>query len=76
MPLAKRDRYVYFLYSDQQYADRLTIEKTRGKVYVPGKVLTKSGYKQYTEISENATNNYGDCSIVDKGYLSTFKYTD
>lgn len=71
----KKDRYVYFLYSSKQYTDKRNIEMKRTKVYTPGKVLTKNGYKQYTEISEKSTNNYSDSVIVHKGLLSSIKYT-
>lgn len=70
-----KDRYVYFLYSSKQYADKRAIEKRRSKEYIPGKVRTPGGFKQYTEISSKSTNNYADSIVVHKGMLSEIKYT-
>lgn len=70
-----KDKFVYFIYSNKQYKDRKAIEEKTTKVYIPGKVKTKNGYKQYTEISTKSTNNYSDAIIVHKCMLSEAIYT-
>lgn len=65
-----RERYVYYLYSSKQKNDKMKIQFNTNNKYIPNKVKTKSGYKEYTEVSTSPNNNYSDTIIVAQGYES------
>lgn len=68
--------YKYFLYSATQYKARVEIEKKMKKKYIPGKVLVRGQWKNYTEISNNPSNNrFSDSVIIAEGYLENINYT-
>lgn len=52
-----KKRYRYFLYSQSQYKLRSEAELSLGKQYIPGRVLTKGRWKDFTEISTTPSNN-------------------
>lgn len=67
--------YKYFLFSQQQYALRKEVEAKLGRIYVPGKVLSKGRWKDYTEISDSPTNNkFADAKVITEGYLDKIQY--
>ena len=68
--------YRYFLYSKEQYKQRLEIEKQIGRVFIPGKVLSKGSWHQFTDISTNPSNSFADSKIVAEGYLEDMKYAN
>jgi hypothetical protein len=69
-------RYRYFLYSQQQYDSRTAAELSLGKTYIPGKVLNRGRWKEFTEISASPSNSmYADAKIVAEGYLDSMRYT-
>lgn len=68
------DRYVYFLYSKNQYNIRKEVEKNLGKVFIPGKVLNNGRWIDYTEISSKPYNRYADSIVVAEGKISDFNY--
>lgn len=68
------DRYVYFLYSKNQYNIRKEVEKNLGKVFIPGKVLNNGRWIDYTEISSNPYNRYADSIVVAEGKINDFNY--
>lgn len=74
--MKSNDPYVYFLYSEQQLADRTRIERTLNRVFNPGTVVINGKKKRFTEISKNSTNRYPDCQIVAEGYKSQITFTD
>lgn len=67
-------RYKYFLYSREQYTLRKNIENARNKDYVPGKVMNKGRWRDFTEICESPSNSYSDATVVAEGYIETIKY--
>lgn len=68
-------RYRYFLFSQSQYQLRTETEETLGKTYIPGKVLSKGRWRNFTEISSIPSNNkYADAKIVAEGYLENMEY--
>ena len=73
--MKKQERYVYFLYSDQQFQERKNIEKSISRSFVPGYVIVKGRKKMFTELSAKSTNRYADCKVVAEGYKSTMNYT-
>lgn len=67
--------YKYFLYSRQQYMLRTEVEKKLGKTYIPGKVLYRGKWRDYTEISDTPTNNkFSDAKVITEGYLDKIQY--
>ena len=68
--------YRYFLYSDSQYRMRREIEATINKKFIPGKVLYKGKWKNFTEISSSPDNGFSDCKVVAEGYLGDMQYQD
>ena len=68
-------RYRYFLFSQSQYQLRMDTEERLGKTYIPGKVLSKGRWRDFTEISTTPSNNkYADAKIVAEGYLEDTQY--
>ena len=67
--------YKYFLYSNDQYKQRESVEKNIGKIYTAGQVLVNGRWKNYTEISSNPANSFSDAKIVAEGDISDIKYT-
>ena len=71
----KKKKYRYFLYSASQYKERLNIEKTIGKTYVPGVVYYKGKKYNYTEIVDDVNKSrYPDAEVVAEGYIEDLKY--
>lgn len=68
--------YKYFLYSREQYQQRLEIEKSIGRVFNPGKVLSSGSWKPFTDISSLPSNSFADSKIVAEGYIEDIKYTN
>lgn len=66
----------YFLYSDEQIAEKNKILEKSGKCFVPG-VVTKNGKRiKYTQLSDSADmSRYVDTKVIVSGELSTFTYT-
>lgn len=74
MSLTTTKKYRYFLYSKDQLKLRTEVDKKINKVFIPGKVLTKGHWQEYTEISLKPTNSFADSRIVAEGYLEDMKY--
>lgn len=67
--------YKYFLYSRQQFLLRKEVEGKLGKTYIPGKVLYKGAWRDFTEISDTPENNkFSDAKVVTEGYLDKVQY--
>lgn len=73
--LRDKDSYVYFLYSEQQYKDRLEIERKMSRVFTPGTVIISGRKQRFTELSKSSSNRYPDCKVVAQGYKSKMMYT-
>lgn len=73
--IGSEKRYRYFLFSQEQYLLRSRMEESLGKTYIPGKVLSKGRWRDFTEISLTPSNNkYADAKIVAEGNLEDLKY--
>lgn len=68
--------YKYFLYSREQYQHRLEIERTIGRIFNPGKVLSRGEWRNFTDISSSPSNSFADSKIVAEGYIEDMKYTN
>lgn len=67
--------YKYFLYSRQQFLLRTEVEAKLGKTYIPGKVMYKGRWRDFTEISDSPTNNkFADAKVITEGYLDKVQY--
>ena len=73
--IKSKDNYVYFLYSEQQRAERTRIEKSMSRIFNPGVVVVNGKRENFTEISKNPTNRYPDCKVVAQGIKSKMVYT-
>lgn len=73
--MATTKKYRYFLYSNTQYNERMSIEKSMGKKYVPGKVFYKGKWRQFTQMSTVPSNaRYADARLVAEGNLEDLNY--
>lgn len=67
--------YKYFLYSRQQFLLRTEVEAKLGKTYIPGKVMYKGRWRDFTEISDTPTNNkFSDAKVITEGDLDKIQY--
>jgi hypothetical protein len=73
--IKSKDNYVYFLYSEQQRAERTRIEKSMSRIFNPGVVVVNGKRENFTEISKNPTNRYPDCKVVAQGIKSKMVFT-
>lgn len=68
-------KYRYFIFSQKQYNERVDAENKLGKQYIPGKVMVRGAYKDFTEISTSPSNSrYADGKLVAEGYLDELRY--
>lgn len=74
--LKTEDKYVYFLYSEQQEKKRTELETRLHRVFVPGTVIVNGRRVNFTELSYKSTNSFTDCKIVAEGWKSKMNYTD
>lgn len=69
--------YKYFLYSDEQIAEKNKILSAAGKQFVPGTVIIKGKRQKFTQISDIPTiPRYFDTKVIAEGNLSDFTYTE
>lgn len=71
----KKDAYVYFLYSEQQYKERTAVEKTMSRIFKPGTVIVNGRKKVFTEMSKSSSNRYPDCKVIAEGYKNKMVFT-
>ena len=68
-------KYRYFIFSQKQYNERVDAKNKLGKQYIPGKVMVRGAYKDFTEISTSPSNSrYADGKLVAEGYLDELRY--
>lgn len=67
-------RYKYFLFSREQFQMRKQVENSRNRDYVPGRVMNKGKWRDFTEICESPTNRFSDSVIVAEGYIENMEY--
>jgi len=75
--MKQKDKYVYFLYSEQQEEHRKKLEKDRNRTFIPGKVVVNGRRKIFTELSVTGTNNiYPDMQVVAEGWRSKMTFVE
>lgn len=73
--MATDNKFVYFLYSEEQVKERNEILDKQGKVYVPGTVYVGMSRIQFSQLSEKETiDRFIDTKVVAKGYKNQMKY--
>ncbi len=66
----------YFLYSDEQIAEKNKILGKSGKCFVPGVVIKNGKRVKYTQLSDSADmSRFADTKVIASGELSSFTYT-
>ena len=74
--MAVTNKYVYFLYSEEQVKERNTILEKQGKVFVPGTVYVGMSRIRFSQMSENdSLPRFIDTKVVAKGYKNQMKFT-
>lgn len=74
--MAITNKYVYFLYSEEQIKERNKILEKQGKVFVPGTVYVGMSRLSFSQMSEkDSLPRFIDTKIVAKGYQNQMKYT-
>ena len=69
------NKYVYFLYSEEQIKERNKILEKQGKVFVPGTVYVGMSRLSFSQMSEKDTlPRFIDTKIVAQGYQNQMKY--
>lgn len=68
---------MYFLYSDEQIAEKNNILSSTGKKFIPGTVVVNGKRTKFTQLSESASiSRFIDTKIVASGELSDFTYQE
>jgi hypothetical protein len=69
--------YKYFLYSDEQIAEKNKILNPVGKEFIPGTVAVGGTKKKFTQISSsNNITRFVDCKIIAEGEESEMSFTE
>lgn len=69
------NKYVYFLYSEEQIKERNKILEKQGKVFVPGTVYVGMSRLYFTQMTEKDTlPRFIDTKVVAQGYQNQMKY--
>jgi hypothetical protein len=73
--MAVSNKFVYFLYSEEQLKERNEILSKQGKIFVPGTVYVGMSRLLFTQISEkDYIDRFIDTKVVAKGYKNQMKY--
>lgn len=73
--MAVNNKYVYFLYSEEQVKERNRILEKQGKIFVPGTVYVGMSRIPFSQMSEKDTlPRFIDTKVVAKGYQNQMKY--
>ena len=71
----RKDKLVYFLYSEEQIKEKNNILNKVGKKFVPGSVYIGMSRKMFTQISnKDSMEQYIDTKVVAKGYKNQMKF--
>lgn len=72
-----KNKYVYFLYSDEQFREKNEILKKAGKSFSAGTVVINGKRQKYTQLSDKPSiPRFIDTKIVAEGILNSFTYTN
>lgn len=70
------NKYVYFLYSEEQIKEKNQIMKKTGKTFVPGTVVVNGTRKKFTQLStDSKLDRFIDTVLVAEGYEKSFVFT-
>jgi len=73
--MAVTNKYVYFLYSEEQLKERNNILAKQGKIFVPGTVYVGMSRLSFTQMTEkDHLERFIDTKIVAQGYQNQMKY--
>ena len=73
--MAVQNKFVYFLYSEEQVKERNKILEKQGKVFVPGTVYVGMSRLSFSQISEkDSIPRFIDTKVVAKGYENQMKF--
>lgn len=73
--MAIENKFVYFLYSEEQLKEKNNILNKQGKVFVPGTVYVGMSRISFTQLSDkDHIDRFIDTKIVAKGYKNQMKY--
>ena len=73
--MAIDNKFVYFLYSEEQIKERNEILAKQGKDFVPGTVYVGMSRIQFSQMSDkDHIDRFIDTKIVAKGYKNQMKY--
>lgn len=73
--MAIENKFVYFLYSEEQLKEKNNILNKQGKVFVPGTVYVGMSRMSFTQLSDkDHIDRFIDTKIVAKGYKNQMKY--
>lgn len=71
------NKYMYFLYSDEQIKEKNQILSKTNKVFEPGTVVVNGTRKKFTQLNDKPTlPRFIDSKIIAEGYPDQFTYTD
>lgn len=73
--MAITNKYVYFLYSEEQLKERNNILYKQGKIFVPGTVYVGMSRLPFTQMSEkDHIDRFIDTKVVAQGYQNQMKF--
>ena len=73
--MAIDNKFVYFLYSEEQLKEKNNILSKQGKVFIPGTVYIGMSRISFTQLSEkDHIDRFIDTKIVAKGYKNQMKF--
>lgn len=73
--MAVQNKFVYFLYSEEQVKERNKILEKQGKVFVPGTVYVGMSRLSFSQMSEkDSIPRFIDTKVVAKGYENQMKF--
>lgn len=69
-------RYVYFLYSEEQFKEKNKILAQAGKEFSAGTVVVNGARKKFTQMStESSITRFIDTKIIAEGYQDSMTFT-
>ena len=72
-----KNKYMYFLYSEDQYKEKNKILERTGKVFEAGTVVVNGTRRKFTQINDKPViPRFIDTRIVAEGYPDQFTFTD
>ena len=77
MALNNQKKYVYFLYSEEQFKEKNEILGKAGKSFESGTVVVNGTRQKFTQLSSTPSlPRFIDTRVVAQGYIDQFIYTE